>query len=220
MAQAEKDLGTGLDWVAVDHWNTEHPHVHVLVRGVGEDGQDLVIDRDYIANGLRQRAEALVSLELGPRTPAEVAASLDREVEAERWTSLDRKLRDRRGPEGWVDLRPGGQADRGQQRLIGRVQTLEKLGLAEGQGGCWRLDEDLEARLRALGERGDIIKTLHAAWRGERDPADLHIGGTDLDAPLIGAPYRPGAARRTERSGLCRGRWRRWPSASFPFSRP
>ncbi len=186
MAQAEKDLGTGLDWVAVDHWNTEHPHVHVLVRGVGEDGQDLVIDRDYIANGLRQRAEALVSLELGPRTPAEVAASLDREVEAERWTSLDRKLRDRRGPEGWVDLRPGGQADRDHQRLIGRAQTLERLGLAEGQGGCWRLDEDLEARLRALGERGDIIKTLHAAWRGERDPADLHIGGTDLDAPLIG----------------------------------
>ncbi len=22
-----------LDWVAVDHWNTEHPHVHLIVRG-------------------------------------------------------------------------------------------------------------------------------------------------------------------------------------------
>ncbi|PIB96946.1 DUF3363 domain-containing protein [Caulobacter sp. X] len=186
MAQAEKDLGTRLDWVAVDHWNTEHPHVHVLIRGVAADGKDLVIDRDYIAQGLRHRAEALVSLELGPRTPAEVAASLDREVEAERWTSLDRKLRDRLGPDGLADLRPDGPTDQGQLRLIGRARFLEKLGLAEGTDGRWRLDEDLEARLRALGERGDIIKTLHKAWGRDRDPADLRIRGEDLDAPLIG----------------------------------
>ena len=29
----ERDLGTRLDWVAVDHWNTDNPHVHLLVRG-------------------------------------------------------------------------------------------------------------------------------------------------------------------------------------------
>ncbi len=33
MTDAERDLGTKLDWVAVDHWNTDNPHVHVLVRG-------------------------------------------------------------------------------------------------------------------------------------------------------------------------------------------
>ena len=42
------DLGTRLDWVAVDHWNTDNPHIHVLVRGKADDGQNLVIDRDYI----------------------------------------------------------------------------------------------------------------------------------------------------------------------------
>ena len=187
MAQAEKDLGTRLDWVAVDHWNTEHPHVHVLVRGVDDQGRDLVIDRDYIGQGMRQRAEALVSLELGSRAPAELAASLDREVEAERWTSLDRKLRESLGADGLVDLRPSSQHDHQiPPRLIGRAQFLEKLGLAEGADGQWRLADDLEARLRALGERGDIIKTLHRTWRGERDPADMRIHGDDLEAPLIG----------------------------------
>jgi type IV secretory pathway VirD2 relaxase len=187
MAQAEKDLGTRLDWVAADHWNTEHPHIHVLVRGVDEAGQDLVIDRDYIANGMRRRAEALVSLELGPRTPAEVAASLEKDVEAERWTSLDRQLRERRGPNGLVDLRPDGQGEhQAPSRLIGRARFLQKLGLADGVDGQWRLDDDLEGRLRGLGERGDIIKTLHRAWRGERDPADLRIQGVDLDASIIG----------------------------------
>ncbi|MBP7624951.1 MAG: relaxase/mobilization nuclease domain-containing protein, partial [Xanthomonadales bacterium] len=53
MAQAEKDLGTKLEWVAVDHWNTDNPHVHVIVRGRADDGRDLVIDRDYIKNGMR-----------------------------------------------------------------------------------------------------------------------------------------------------------------------
>ena len=49
MDQASRDLGTRLDWVAVDHWNTEHPHIHILVRGRADDGADLVISRDYIA---------------------------------------------------------------------------------------------------------------------------------------------------------------------------
>lgn len=187
MAQAEKDLGTSLDWVAVDHWNTEHPHVHLLIRGVDETGQDLIIDRDYIAQGMRQRAEALVSMELGPRTVAELEASLDREVEAERWTSLDRRLRDLGGTDGLIDLRPAGPDDHHvPARLLGRASFLQKLGLADGADGQWHLAEDIEARLRALGERGDIIKTLHRAWRGERDPADLRIHGETLDAPLIG----------------------------------
>ena len=188
MARAEKDLGTRLDWVAVDHWNTDHPHVHVLIRGVGDDGRDLVVDPDYITQGLRRQAEALVSLELGPRTPAELAASLDREVEAERWTSLDRTLKGRIGEDGLVDLRPGaGQADRVPLRLIGRAQYLERLGLAEEHSGRWRLAEDLEPTLRALGERGDIIKTLHKTIRdADRDLSDLRIQAEDLEAPVVG----------------------------------
>ena len=64
--QMETDLGTRLDWVAVDHWNTDNPHVHLLVRGVDAEGTDLVISRDYISQGLRSRAEELVAIELGP----------------------------------------------------------------------------------------------------------------------------------------------------------
>ncbi|PVM82095.1 relaxase/mobilization nuclease domain-containing protein [Caulobacter endophyticus] len=187
MAQAEKDLGTRLDWVAVDHWNTDHPHVHILIRGVAEEGRDLVIDPDYMTNGLRQRAQALVSLELGPRTPAEIAASLDREVEAERWTSLDCTLRGRIDPDGLVDLRPEAGGGGVPPRLIGRVQHLQRLGLAEDHGGRWRLVEDLEPRLKALGERGDIIKTLHRSIReADRDLAVLQIQADTLEAPIVG----------------------------------
>jgi type IV secretory pathway VirD2 relaxase len=53
MLDVEKDLGTKLDWLAVDHWNTDNPHVHVLICGWAGDGKDLVISREYISRGFR-----------------------------------------------------------------------------------------------------------------------------------------------------------------------
>src|SRR6516165_1174450 len=92
MGQAERDLGTKLDWVAVDHWNTEHPHVHVIVRGVTDNEHDLVISRDYISQGLRARAGHLVTIELEPRTDLDIRRRLAAEIEPDRWTGLDRVL--------------------------------------------------------------------------------------------------------------------------------
>jgi len=111
MDQASRDLGTRLDWVAVDHWNTEHPHIHILVRGRAGDGSDLVISRDYISKGLRARAGDLVTRELGPRSELEVRRGLEAEVAAERWTRLDSALTRVSGrAEGVIDLRPEGDA--------------------------------------------------------------------------------------------------------------
>ena len=43
-----------------------------------------------------------------PRSEQEIRSGLERDVEAERWTSLDRTLRDIAGEgAGFVDLRPG-----------------------------------------------------------------------------------------------------------------
>ena len=104
--QMETDLGTKLDWVAVDHWNTDNPHIHLLVRGVDDAGADLVIARDYIARGMRSRAEDLVALELGPKPEREIQAGLEREATADRWTRLDREIKSRADEVGLVDLRP------------------------------------------------------------------------------------------------------------------
>lgn len=200
MRQAERDLGTKLDWVAVDHWNTDQPHVHVLVRGRDEEGADLVIGREYISHGLRARAEELASTELGPRPERAIQASLEREVTAERWTGLDRALRtaaDENG--GVIDLRPSRDAgsDRELRSLmIGRAQHLERLGVAEAEGSArWSLKPEAEATLRALGERGDIIRTMHRALtRGVRAP--------DLGAFAIHGDERPSIIGRLADRGL------------------
>src|SRR3546814_6649180 len=88
---------------------------------------------------------------LGPRTEQEIRAALEREVDADRWTSLDRRLQ-RMADEmtGMVDLRPGGGDDPEMRRLlIGRAGKLERLGLACGQGpAVWSLRPGAEKTLR------------------------------------------------------------------------
>ena len=191
--QMEADLDTGLDWVAVDHWNTDNPHVHLLVRGVDDTGADLVISRDYISRGLRSRAEELVSIELGPKPEHEIRNVIEKEVTAERWTRLDMEIRIAADETGYVDLRSevtGAAGPESSRLMIGRLKHLEKLGLATPAGpGEWVVGLDAERSLRDLGMRGDIIKTMHRAFaeRGQdRGIADYVIDAGATGAPIIG----------------------------------
>jgi type IV secretory pathway VirD2 relaxase len=193
MADAERDLGTRLDWVAVDHWNTDNPHIHVLVRGRADDGRDLVISRHYISQGLRSRAAERVTLELGPRSEQEIRAGLENEVGAERWTSLDRSLRGISDEGGGVaDLGPGCASEDSELRrlMLGRAAKLERLGLAEQVGSAhWTLKPGLEPALRDLAIRGDIIKTMHRAMTGagsEPDLARFALHGDQPAEPVLG----------------------------------
>ena len=165
MRRLEADLGTRLDWVAVDHWDTDNPHTHIVLRGVDQTGADLVIARDYISHGFRARAAELATEWLGPQTERELAARLSREVEQERWTGLDRQLAALANDRvvSLDDLDRAAPSER-RSALVGRVQTLERLGLAEPRDrGTWRIAERAEETLRAMGERGDIIRTMQRA---------------------------------------------------------
>jgi type IV secretory pathway VirD2 relaxase len=197
MKQMEADLGTRLDWIAVDHHNTGHLHTHIIVRGVTEDGKTLNIAGDYIAHGIRERASEVVTLELGRQTEHEVTRSLEREVDADRFTRLDRMLiAEQRSRNEFADLR----ADRDmldslrQNRtlLIQRARKLESMGLAtEVEVGRWTVSPRAEPALRELGERGDIIKTMHRALTREgladaRPISAYVLHGAKTTEPIVG----------------------------------
>jgi type IV secretory pathway VirD2 relaxase len=192
MSQMEKDLGTKLDWVGVDHWNTDNPHVHIILRGRTDDGQDLVIARDYIKEGMRARAQDLVTQDLGLRSDLEIRGHLERQVEAERWTDLDRQLARDGYRTGVIDVapHPDRQPDEYLPLKVGRLRKLESLGLAEEIGpGQWTISDKAEPTLRELGERGDIIKRMHRALaeRGiERGTASYVLAAESLDDPIVG----------------------------------
>lgn len=162
MQQMENDLGSKLDWVAVDHYNTGHPHTHIVLRGKDDRGKDLMIARDYLSYGMRERAAEIVSLDLGPRSDRDIETRRLAEMGGERFTSLDRSLLREVGENGVV--RSGTAADDSLRQTLraGRLQKLQRLGLAEEIApGCWRLADDLEPVLRRMGEREDIIHAMH-----------------------------------------------------------
>ena len=191
VVQMERDLDTKLDWVAVDHFNTGHPHTHIVIRGRDMNGEELVMARDYISHGVRARAQALITLELGPETEVERVQKLFNEVGQERLTRLDRSLI-ARAKDGILVVSAAEEADPVQQTLrVGRLKTLERLGLAkERQQGVWALDTAAERKLRQLGERADKFKMMQRALKEagiERAAAGMALFERGpRKAPLIG----------------------------------
>src|SRR5271169_5220331 len=195
MATMERDLVTDLKWIAVDHWDTDNPHTHVVLRGKDEWGKDLIIARQYVTDGMRLRACELSTKWLGPRTEMEILDSLKRDVSQEAWTGLDRQLQ-ALAREGVVNLaRPNADVEALQHRnlLLGRLQVLADMGLAREQSsGIWELASKAEATLRELGARGDIIRTMHQALRGQqRELAlfDAHSGAAPIVGRILAAGY-------------------------------
>ena len=172
LSQMEQDLGTPLEWLAVAHYNTEHPHVHVACRGVRVDGNPLRLGREYIKEGIREVAQDLCTRQLGYRTELDAVASRRREIDANRYTSLDAAIT-RSGigmqveASGAFLIVPIGAAEGTEctrllkQHMTERLLVLKTMGLAEHAGpNLWQVRRDFEQVLRAMQRGADRQKTL------------------------------------------------------------
>ncbi|MEP6276058.1 DUF3363 domain-containing protein, partial [Hyphomonas sp.] len=186
MGKMERDVGRRLDWVAVDHHNTGHPHTHIVVRGRDARMKDVVIARDYLTKGLREAAEELATQRLGPRRTLEIAGARQKQVDQDRWTGLDHEIETRL--ENGV-FGPGG-ASSSKERFdrslrLARIRHLESLGLAERDRTLsWRMKQDWQEQLKRRARRGDIIRTLAAEF-GEREPDIRFVQDRAKDAAPI-----------------------------------
>jgi type IV secretory pathway VirD2 relaxase len=171
MRRMERDLGTQLEWVAAVHHNTEHPHVHIAVRGVDDEGRPLRLPREYIRAGMRGRAEEIATESLGYRTPAHAQEAQRRETVQNRYTSLDRVLQranDGSSSHFEVTANPNDEAlsesaQLLQKHVAARLMHLQTMGLAQLVSGQeWRVQVDFEKVLRTLQQSGDRQKMLAA----------------------------------------------------------
>lgn len=161
MGRVSADLGEpALRWLATCHYDTDQPHAHVLVRGRRGDGRDLVIARDYIGYGFRARAQEVAQERLGDLSRVEAERRIWKETQADRFTGFDRRLLAAMDASGTVEDGVGAN-DVWAALTRGRLRHLESLGLAQRIGPRYRLDEDVEPRLRALQTRRDVIRTLN-----------------------------------------------------------
>jgi len=190
ITQMEKDLGTKLEWVAAEHYNTEHPHVHVVIRGVRDSGEVLRLSREYVQQGIRAIAADLCTRQIGYRTELDGVEAERREVTEKRFTSIDRRLlknAEESSPDFGsqhvkVSRNPAqtglGETARSRTRHdVARLAVLRQMGLAEPTGpNTWRLRRDLEQVLRAMQQTADRQRTLAAhgvLMSDERLPIEL-----------------------------------------------
>lgn len=196
VAQMETDLGTKLEWAAIDHYDTDHPHVHIAVRGVDERGRSLRLPRDHVQHGIRGRSQDLLTRSLGPRLDVDRRRARERSVQAPRVTEIDRALRQQATEEGVVRFsEPAPPYPAAQERRLQdlrRLAYLEELGLAERLGDrSWRLSGHLEAGLRQIQVSGDIQKSLASAG----------IGISDRHSPVALTSLEPGRTLRGRVAG-------------------
>jgi type IV secretory pathway VirD2 relaxase len=182
MGRMETDLHMSLEWVAAAHFNTEHPHVHVALRGVDASGEAFKLDRDYIRNGLRAVAQHFATVQLGYRTEQDASLAFRRQIPLQRFTPLDRLIVARTQPLDGIsgDFRVtvdpalpglGPFAAVREQSLASRLMTLQTMGLARPDGPHqWQVRRDLETALKAMKRAADNQKTLAAHGALLSDP--------------------------------------------------
>lgn len=174
MGRVSADLGEPeLNWIGTCHFDTRQPHAHVLVRGRRADGRDLVIPREYIGYGFRARAQEHAQELLGDLSRVDAEKRIWRETEADRFTGFDRRLLAAVDGRGVVPDGVGG-SDAWAALTRGRLKHLERLGLATREGDAYRLDGEMESKLRTLQIRQDVIRTLNQRrLEGAREVREL-----------------------------------------------
>ena len=196
MNQAEIDTGQKLIWGAASHYNTDNPHIHIVVRGIDEFGDQVWLDREYISRGLRNRASEIITRELGCRTEIEIDQALTNEITKERYTVLDRQL-DHRTINNQVIFADYDMNDPGRftdSRLMSRVEKLKEVGLVKDLAPRkFEFVEGWQYKLKAMGQRGDIIKNIHAEL-GRSDTGNYHVHGKNDDFKIEGIVSRKGLA--------------------------
>ena len=179
VSRMEKDLGTPLEWVAAAHFNTEHPHVHIALRGRDQTGSPLRLSRDYIRSGIRFHAENLATEALGFRTERDAEEVQRRETTQSRFTTLDRIIQrsnDAQSPSFVIvtDITNGRLSERErilQQNLSARLAHLQKMGLARSIAPQqWTVRSDFETILRTLQRSTDRQRMLAAHGALLSDP--------------------------------------------------
>jgi type IV secretory pathway VirD2 relaxase len=163
MQQVQRDLKTKLEWAAINHHNTDHPHLHILIRGIDDQRKALIIERDYLSHGFRRQSEDLATRVLGIRLNRDIVQARTRQVEREYVTGIDRNIL-RKAEKSIVNYHtpaPDNVLSREQRLLeIRRLKFLETLGLAEQIGNkAWKLSSNLELALQQRQLSNDIIKS-------------------------------------------------------------
>jgi len=166
MEALEQYIGSKLEWAGVVHRNTDHPHAHLIIRGVKEDGTPFTIPPAVVKSHLREAVQRSLTRQLGHRTWEDVQHEREAETSAFRVTSLDRAIGRNLPSDAAENVRVAPQ-NAVQRR---RLQTLQRMGLAQAVNGHWEIRSDFQKQLQRMKDLQDRARTLFQSGVAISDP--------------------------------------------------
>ncbi|UWZ85114.1 relaxase/mobilization nuclease domain-containing protein [Occallatibacter riparius] len=168
----EQRTGERLEWAGIVHRNTDHSHVHIVVRGRSLSGQPLFIKPGVIREVLRDEVQRSLTRQLGPRTVADVVRQRTSEIAAFRVTGADRSMA-RQVARG-AEFSPITPKDDFERR---RLAVLLGFGLARKEHAGWLVRSDFTTQLSQMKDLQDRARILFQSGAAISDPhAPMEFG--------------------------------------------
>jgi len=188
MKTLEQRTGYKFYWQAANHYNTAHPHAHILINGKDKYGREVEIPRDIVKTFMREYARDICTSQIGNRTAGEIALEKERELEAQRFTRLDENIKGSCG--GNFQIYPN-QIYSDRERILARIENLRKMGLCSYRDGAYHFSPKWEDDLRA-NARYNTFLAARAELR-YTDQANLKVfsGADGVVTGRVTKIYRP-----------------------------
>jgi hypothetical protein len=167
----ELQTGYKLYWQAAEHYNTAHPHVHLLINGRDKNGRDVFFPRDMVKAFFRETARDICTSMLGNRSRSDMEAEREAVLTACRWTRADEALKPYIAA-GSVYL---DGIRKNKERYVTRLDYLRTLGLCAFKNGRYVLEDKWEETLKAQGRYNCYLEAGKAARFG--GDISLYEGG-------------------------------------------
>jgi len=167
----EQQTGYSFYWQAANHYDTPHPHAHLLINGKDKNGKEITkFPPDFVKTFMREYARNICTAQIGHRTASEIAIEKEKELEASRFTRLDEKLKEMSG-ETFKIIPNYIYSDR--QRVLTRLENLRKLGMCTYENGAYNLSPQWEDNLRANARYNTFLKARSELK--QTDPSKLKV---------------------------------------------
>ena len=193
----ELDTGYKVYWEAANHYNTDHPHSHLIINGKDKNGRDVEFSRDFVKSFMRENARNICTAMVGGRTMQEIAQEKEAALTTNRKITFDQKIKDQMKGTLYVDL--DGIKDK--SAYVKRLDHLKKIGLAEFVGGKYKLHHKWEDILSTSGRYNCFLNARDSLKY--TDKSKLQMFDSDLKYEKLGLIQKlPEAEREAYRNEI------------------
>ncbi|GHU40357.1 hypothetical protein FACS1894190_07160 [Spirochaetia bacterium] len=182
----EVETGYKFYWQAAEHYNTAHPHAHLLINGTGKTGEDVIIKKDIVKRFMRELARDTCTSLTGSRTRDEMEADRNKNITANRLTEIDRDI-DIFSIEKYISPKSLNKRD---SKYARRLEYLRTLGLCERENDGYRLENNWLEILKTQGRYNCYLDAQNNLQYSGKQDFTLYESGTGKQKGIITKIYK------------------------------